>query len=344
MNLVTIFLLFLIVIIIIWLLLKSPDNKNSPYDISSNTDPVKPSDDTIVNTNVIYVDRIKNRDILSESESRLLVPIKGTFQEANYISSKTGRFKMYKPPQTKSFLVRIKDSTDYSEELFWDLDKQEKEQFSVRNYEYQSEYINYCFEIDSLDEMVERLGEKRRNKLWPYNFDLFEILEDFEDDFDFEVPVKYLTHEECALYKNEFIEPLDYEEHEIELWDQLKVFRLQNICRENNISTTKKNKASLIESLKETDIEFASEIKFPYRLTENLKAALQPIISLYVSELKNNIDRFHPLQIPIIWESAFEVMNADIVVTAIEKVSESQYWKENLREVSSIDYVLMRVN
>jgi hypothetical protein len=59
--------------------------------------------------------------------------------------------------------------------------KQEKENFSVRDFEYESEYIDYCFEIDNLDEMFEKLTEKKKKQLWPYDFDLFEILEEFID-------------------------------------------------------------------------------------------------------------------------------------------------------------------
>ena len=192
--------------------------------------------------------------------------------------------------------------------------------------------------------MYEKLSEKRRKQLWPYDFDLLEIIEEFEDDYDFEVPSKYLTKEQSNKYPDGFIKPINYQEHEIELWDQLKVPRLKELCKESNISITNKKKATLVESLSESGIQYPSDIKFPYELTDDLKAALQPIIDLYIGEMRKNIDRFHPLQIRIIWEQASEVDNSEIVNDEIGKVIETEYWTEKLREVDYVDYVTKRVS
>lgn len=332
----TVLFLLLIAILIFWFLLKSPDNEDDHSEIYRSAND---SDEVSENTNYFYVDEIQFSRNSSSDTSKLLVPKKGTYQESNYINSKTGRFKMYKPPQTKSYLVRIKDSTDYITELFDDLDKEEKARFSIRNFESQSEYIDYDFEIDSFDEMYEKLSEKIRKQLWPYDFDLLEIIEEFEDDYDFEVPAKYLTKEQSKKFPDGFIKPINYQEYEIEPWDQLKVPRLKELCKENNMSITNKKKASLIDSLSESGIKYSPDIKFPYELTDDLKTAMQPVIDLYIGEMRKNIDRFHPLQIPIIWEHASEVMNPEIVTVEIEEILESKYWKENLREVDYVNYM-----
>lgn len=337
----TILLCLLISIVIIWFLLKSHENKDLPCDINRSANFLEKEDE---NTELCFVDGIQFDKESAKNNSKLLVAIKGSVQESNYINPSTGRFKMYKPPQTKRYLVRIKDSTNYADELFDCLDKEEKARFSIRDFESTSKYIDYRFEIDSLDEMYEKLGDKKKIELWPYDFDFREIIDDFEDDFEFEVPAKYLTEEESKKFPAGFLAPINYQEHEIELWDQLKVPRLKEICRENNISIANKKKASLIESLNESEIKYTADIKFPYKLTDDLKAAIQPIVNVYIGELRKNIDRFHPLQIPIIWEQASEVMNADIVGDEIEKILESEYWKEKLREVDYVDYVTMRIN
>ena len=97
-------------------------------------------------------------------ERTIQVAKPGEVDEANYFSEKTGRFKVHKPAQARSYLVRIRDNTDYQEALFSGLDRQERLDYGLRNFECDIDYVDFEFEVDEISEMIARLSKKQKDQ------------------------------------------------------------------------------------------------------------------------------------------------------------------------------------
>jgi hypothetical protein len=80
------------------------------------------------------------------------------------------------------------------------------------------------------------------------------------------------------------------------------------------------------------------ESTYPYKLKAPLFDRLDKLLDLYIAEIKRNAARFHPLLIDRIWEAAQE-SDFSCVYGKVEKVINSQYWKESLEEVSYLEYL-----
>lgn len=254
-----------------------------------------------------------------------LIPKKNSFDESFFVNPKTGNFKFPKYRHLKKYLVEIIDDTDYKSDIFDMLEPEERKDYCLDDFN--EDVRDCCFDISvsELGDLVNSLPDKRLKELWRFSVTADEVLEYFEypDDSFFTLTEAEARDIGADLVTRLLLAPSDQ-------WACLTVAELKAVCKLSGISVTKKKKQDLIDDLISCDAKFPDTMQYRYRPTDNFLRELDPIISLYCSEIKKNLDRFHPVIIPHAWDELISFCDNTLVERAMRKVADTHYWLERM--------------
>ncbi len=265
------------------------------------------------------------------SESRkYLSGILGTYDSEYFIDPKTKKFRFPKyNKEIKKFLVEIKDLTNYREYYFDNYSKEEKERFSFNDFE--KNIILPEFDIESFDDFLDRLSNKyfddRIGK--ELSLDLFSFFEDYlVDEFD----NKYIFLSDSyqkAIFSGYLEANISLKMSKLEYLNEQDKTQLSNLCVQNRLAPSKDRKVMLNRL---TKIDFTIPNHIAVMPTERLKDYFKSLMHLYVTDIKKNADRFHPLFIESIWQETLYA-NYDSPIEQLIKVELSnKYWQKRIVE------------
>jgi len=273
-----------------------------------------------------------SRDKRSTDQDPLYSAIPGTFDASVFINPKTGKFQFPKYKHDPQFIVKIIDSTNYKEEYDWeDLDAREKREFGLTDFEFG--FVSSDIEVEPISILF---SKKNRAHLEPLGYlvehwgvveKLISPLDDEQDWFIADTPVLKRLVEDGYLLT---WEPVTPEQRTLYL-DTFPIPRLKEVCKKAGLKVARR-KQELIEELLAVDTPLdlpPAAVQGPlfYEWVEGL-------LDLYVTDIKRNADRFHPLYLPDVWEMAVE--NAEEIEPLrkrIMQVIDTKYWTRKLRPI-----------
>jgi len=234
-------------------------------------------------------------------------------------------------------MVRFKDITKYKKNFFEGLGKKEIAQFNLDEFEYG--FIPPDFQIETFPNFIQRFPEASFNKgiskaqvlfLFEKFVDWITYTENAEKYGEHQHPVEehyYMQHEEIqealALGLLETVAPREAANY---LSTQYTAPELKEVCTKHNIKTGS-TKAVTIERLIEKNIPFNHVVVAP---TELLKQTYWSFIDLYVDDIRNNADHFHPLYFESLWKYIKRCCDERGVRRRVEKIVDNPYWTNRL--------------
>ena len=261
---------------------------------------------------------------------KYLSALEGTFDVTYFICEVDQKFKFpnYNKDNTK-FLVKIKDRTKYIESYFSGYYKSERVNFNLSDFE--KRFILPEIEVESFYEFIERLSSSKFDKKIQkgktiYLFALFE--EYLFENEGLDENIGELDKSVAELYQSEgFLKILNEKISKNDYIANLGYYSLSQIALENNLEPRKTKKA-LLNQLNKIEINVPVVKVIP---TIKTKSYWTTFIDLYISNLKTNIDRFHPLYIESILEESVYINDDNkIIEMKLQELIKSNYWKDRL--------------
>lgn len=260
---------------------------------------------------------------------RGMVPKPGSFDTSLFVHPNTGQFKFPNYRDNKKYLVEIRDKTDYRDQFWNHLDRQEKSEYDLNRFNWDIESGGLIFEVESFMDLF-----KQENR---HKFPQFEML--FRLNFESLLDTLETNHETSEIdllwvapsdpaYKaveDDYLEPVKTVEA-IDCWRNLKVSEVKKVCTTAGIRVGNKKKDELIRELMGNNIQYPNEASLPYQPSPKCREALDNAISIYIDAVKENADKFHPTYIAYIWDATIDANSNAYVAEAIRNAISDQYW------------------
>jgi len=269
----------------------------------------------------------------------------GTYDKSWFVDE-YGKFRFPRYKSSKESLVKYKDVSEYKD--FWgDLDSNEKKNINKR-FEFELNYELIEFEIEDFHDFLDRLSVKHLKKYLIKKFDsiyfndLTEFLIEYKNKISKE---KYLFSNEYTdtLYKNNFLSEYTFSsdkeknEYYIEYINSLNVSDLKELSKKRGLKVSLKKQELINQIIEYNDF---NDIPFPYIPNEKTNEFINYILSLYLKDIQNQIDTFHPLYIQKMWDvvkldSGIDEYCKEFDNPDYKEIYKSKYWEERMY----IDYV-----
>jgi len=256
----------------------------------------------------------------------------GTFDESQFFSPKTGKFKFPKYRSPRGALVKIVDVTDYREDIWIDLEPEDKRNFSIEDFEHfcgdaeiEVEQFNETIlkpshpvlkeipclkgkgeELEDLMLVIEDVPPKSEVVLWGADFEMKLFKEGYLQEHQFESPEALVEEQKNFIQRH-------------------KVSELKDLCKSIGESTNGK-KQELVERL----ITRIDDIQTPVFLkpTTALFELIDRCRDAYVDDVRNTIDDWHPTVIKSVWDCA-EIESFDSgVKKRVKVILAGHYWTD----------------
>jgi hypothetical protein len=263
--------------------------------------------------------------------------VAGSFDESYFKDPQSGQFTFPDYNTRWKGMVRFKDTTKYKKDFAERLSKKQIANLNLDNFEYH--FIPPEFQVESFPNFIRRFPEACFNK----GISKARVLSLFEQFVD------WMTYAENAEKYGESHNPVDeyyYMYHKetrealalglletvvqpnaIKYWsNQYTSPELNELCDKHDI-TPGKNKAVTIEMLIAKKIPFKHAVVAP---TELLKQTYWSFIDLYVNDIRNNADQFHPLYLAPLWRHLQRHCDERGARRRIEKIVANPYWNNRL--------------
>jgi len=260
--------------------------------------------------------------------------LSGTFDESYFVDPKTGAFRFPKYRTDKKCIVQIKDITKYKDDMWYDLDVNEKKNFGIADFEFN--FVSADIEIDGFWNIFD---PRNRKHLGTYQYltghgrELEELNYEFENrDKSYHI---FSTDEwmrklldngclRCCIFESED----DKRACWIEQLNSFKVSELKEICSKNGLKINL-NKQGLINQI----ISSGLEVDYPpaVEANEKFQTMMDHFYLLYVDDVYSSIDRWHPLVIREVWDHVVSDADSDGVAKKAKEIIASKYFEDRLR-------------
>jgi len=261
--------------------------------------------------------------------------LSGTFEESYFVDPNTGFFRFPKYRKDNKCIVQIKDITNYKEDMWDDLDADEKKNFNISDFEFN--FVSADIEIDSFWNIFDRRNQKHLGDyqyLSGHGRELEELNYEFENrDESYhifasnELMKKLLDNGrlQCCTFESED----DRKACRDEYLNSLKVSELKEICIKAGLKTSL-NKQGLINQI----ISSGLEMDYPPVVEANVAfhKMMDHFHQLYVDDVYSSIDRWHPLVIREVWEYIATDVDSNGVIEKAKEIIASKYWEDRLSE------------
>jgi hypothetical protein len=254
----------------------------------------------------------------------------GSYDTSCFRDPETCSFRFPKYDTGSESLVRIKDKTRYNRDNFSTLEDVPLREYTIDDFEH--DFMEAEFEVASIECLFR---PKNKDHFAPFDYltrskaevdALQRCLEDHRQN-------PYVVAESRAFSQLEhdgFIEELALSRNLVlrQLDSQYKKADLVAIAEKTGVPSTGL-KADLLARLLE-----ASQLKpkKTVRPTERFEALIVALVDIYLSDIRKNIDHFHPLYLEWVWE---EVSDAnwdqwEYLSDRIDEIRNEKYWLNRL--------------
>lgn len=250
----------------------------------------------------------------------------GIFDKSYFINEESKKFKFPNYNKgNKKYLVKIKDTTNYKENYFSGISKQEKENFSFNDFE--RNYFTPDLEIDSFEDFLDGLADSCFNFTVGKGQSIF-LLSMF-DEYLIENEIELQRFDKNMAHEIAGFGFLEISNKQISREDYLKDLTIQELIYLANKIILKpyKTKKALINQLLKVEFEVPIVYVIP---TDQLVKYFLSFAEMYIIELKRNADRFYPLYIETILKEAELINDNQNIRTIIQRELKSNYWMDRL--------------
>lgn len=262
-------------------------------------------------------------DLLSGRYARAVA---GSFDASYFTDPVTGKFTF--PSYTKHWkgLVKIKDATYYKQDYFTGLSKKERAAFSLNDFE--RYFSDPDFEFETFDNFLERFPEENFNKgiskeevLW--------LLEKFRHYLEYNlVEDHYIldTEETTEGLAMGLLTAVDISTDPKRYWSALHFNDLRATCQAYEIPPSAK-RAVMIERLMAHGAEYPYAVVVPSPM---LKEVYDSFVNLYLQDIRDNTNHFHPLYFQPLWKAVQNDCGNDVIRERIDALLAAPYWADRL--------------
>lgn len=248
----------------------------------------------------------------------------GTYHQSYFVDPETGRFRFPKYNHDKTYLVKIKDSTPYRQNYWTDagLSKEEREAYTLRDFE--QEYHCFELEVETFERFLTKPGNPYLKELKPIRDVLYKIEALIEalhfGEFCFlDEQVEKIMLKHGYVFKRDILSSED----KFSILNDLSMPCLRDLARPHGIKLGGK-KIELRQRLIDSGIDF--EFDSCYVASPSLMTRYAEVINGYVSEIKKNAKRFHPLYHVDIWDMAKDGGDYTAIELKIDAIMKTEYW------------------
>lgn len=264
------------------------------------------------------------RIISSHSGPRLCHARKGTFDSSYFTDPQTRRFCFPKYKHDNKYLVKIRDTTNHREDHWVGFTREEKSQYTLRDFEENA--YGFDLEVDPFSAFAAKAGNPYLGELKPLRADL-EFAEELIDSFHFEEFCFLDEKSERVLVKHGYVFQRDIVSGEDKktVMEDLSMASLRELARPHGIKLGGR-KAELRQRLIDSGVEF--DLPSCYVASPKLMAWYAGMVNGYVSEIKKNAARFHPIYHQNIWSEADGGGEYNAVEIKLDAIRKTEYWLE----------------
>ena len=264
--------------------------------------------------------------------------INNSFDDS-FFKSEDGKFKFPRYKSEKENLVKIKDITPYSD--FWKiLDSKEKACFSIKDFDHHYDGDGMIeVQVDDFWDFMKKL---KILNLKPYEYlkghiDGLDYLIFYIEEKPEDVPYIYpKDHLEKTLFKNGILSTYEFkseqEAHEyykVHL-NSLMVTELKELSKNAGLKPSLK-KQELIDQLLANNI--VNNLPKPYIKNEKFDEMINHFYDLYIKDIQNQIDKWHPYYIEAVWlevQGNMTFPETSQLAIKINKIINEEYWAERI--------------
>lgn len=263
--------------------------------------------------------------------------VAGTFDENFFKDPQSGQFTFPDYNTHWKGIVRLKDITKYKKDFAERLSKKQIANLSLDNFEYH--FVPPEFKVESFPDFFKRFPEACFNKgitkarvifLFERFVDWITHAESIEKYGEGSYPVNeyyYMNHEDIKEALVLGLLEAVVQPNAVKYWsNQYTLPELNELCDDHDIIPGR-NKAATIESLIAQKIPFRHAVVAP---TELLKQTYWSFIDLYVNDIRDNADHFHPLYLAHLWRHILGSCYERGARRRIEKIIANPYWNNRL--------------
>jgi hypothetical protein len=262
---------------------------------------------------------------LFETEYQKAVP--GTYDESFFTDPQTGKFRF--PAYNPLFkgMISIKDESKYKQMYFTRLSAKETLAFTMDDFERNFDIPWFTTEkfsdfMDRLPESAFDKGISKENVLY-----LFKKLQRFINDEEIEKYYIFEKDKSTDALRIGLLLPFDTGSIKPrELWGEVHTFTLRDICKANDIPTTSKRE-TMLERILQRNPDFPFNVVVPAPL---LKETWLSFVDFYLNDIRENIDRLHPLYFEPVWEMVMDTNYGKSFKNRVQKLINSRYWAGRL--------------
>jgi hypothetical protein len=281
-------------------------------------------------TNQIY----QTHSVTNKTPVKVMRAIDGTYDKAFFVNPETGQFRFPNYNADNRFIVKIKDETNYRDLHWYGLSQEEKQSYGLK--EFELFYMTPDVYVESFWEIFDK---PKKAHLKPYQFlheygeHLRMVIEELENDnnaqfFEGDFLIDELIKKDFANlyeYKNETEKYNSY----IEYINDQPVTTLKEICRKAGLKVSLK-KQELADQIIQNKIPV--EIPKPYILNDSFHAMMKHFYNLYMEDVKNRLDTWHPLYIADVWKEVKLQVECKEIEKMVDEIIRTEYWATRLRE------------
>jgi hypothetical protein len=231
--------------------------------------------------------------------------------------------------------VEIKDITNYKEDMWYDLDANEKKNFGIADFEFN--FVSADIEIDGFWNIF---NPQNRKHLGVYQYlsghgrELEALNYEFEDcdrNYHIFATSEWMTRLldngclQCCTFEREG----DRRACRIEYLNSLTVPKLKEICAKAGIKTSL-NKKGLINLIISSGL--ATDYPSAVKANKAFQTMMDHFYQLYVDDVYSSIDRWHPLVIREVWNYVISDADSDGVAQKAREIIASKYLEDRLRK------------
>lgn len=258
-----------------------------------------------------------------------MVPKPGSFDDSLFVDPNTGKFKFPNYRDNKKYLVEIRDETDYREQFWNHLDREEKRQYNLDRFNWDIESGGLIIEVEGFLDLFKPENRQKFSQfqmLFHLNLDaLLETSETNHQTSEFDLLWVAPSDPAYEAVRDGYLERVTTVEA-IDCWRNLKVSEIKKVCTTAGVRVSNKKKDELIRELMRNNIQYPNEASLPHQPSPKCRQALDNAISTYIEGVKENADRFHPTYIAYIWDAAIDANSPTYVSQAIRNAISDQYW------------------
>lgn len=249
--------------------------------------------------------------------------IKGSFDISYFINPKTGNFQFPKYIHDNRFLIKITDITEYD---YWDgLDAVEKRNYTMEDFE------DECCPDIEVEPFKSLFYKSSTDHLKPLQYlkGQWSLIEEIITNQHYFLVLSSNTNVGFKLLNDGFLfeQVIASIEDKIRYFDSFKITELRDACKKAGVKGGK-NKQEIIDRMIQSEKEFdlpKAVIPAPHFINW-----LDNLIDFYISDIRKNADRFHPLFIEEIWEQTLDLADFPALENKVQLIRNSNYWLDRL--------------